>query len=101
MSMNSFHSRSGRVAPKVEHKPAEKRRPAGMQRADVLLVTQKHVESRTRARQLIEAGRVCSDIGPITKPGQMLPESAVLTVLGDVQNQRQARISDPDTPHSS
>jgi len=101
MSMNSFHSRSGRATARAARKPAEQHRPAGMQRADVLLVEHKHAESRTRARQLIEAGRVCSDTGPITKPGQMLPESAVLTVAGDEQNLKQPRTLDLDTPHSS
>lgn len=55
----------------------------GMPRADQLLVQQGLAPSRTAARVLIEAGRVSSDSGPVTKPAQELPESAVLAVVPD------------------
>ena len=85
MSMNSFHSRSHRAPPKRSRDAAATTRPAGLQRLDALLVAQGRVESRTRARQLIEAGRVSCDEGVIVKPGHLLPESARLTVAEDEQ----------------
>ena len=82
MSMNSFHARAGRPRP-----TADKQRPAaradGMLRADALLVAQGLAESRTRARQLIEGGRVAWDGGTVAKPAQELPVSARLTVAAD------------------
>lgn len=57
-----------------------------MLRADALLVAQHLAESRTRARQLIEAGLVRSASGVLTKPGQMLPESLSLSVITDEQS---------------
>ncbi len=82
MSMNSFHARAGRPRP-----AADKQRPAaradGMLRADALLVAQGLAESRTRARQLIEGGRVAWDGGTVAKPAQELPVSARLTVAAD------------------
>lgn len=54
-----------------------------MLRADALLVAQGLAESRTRARQLIEGGRVAWDGGTVTKPAQELPVSARLTVAAD------------------
>ncbi|HRP97599.1 MAG TPA: TlyA family RNA methyltransferase [Rhodocyclaceae bacterium] len=83
MSMKSFHSRSQRTAPPRTRERAAPARPAGMQRADALLVAQRLVGSRARARELIAAGLVDSEAGPVTKPGQMLPESLRLRVLDD------------------
>lgn len=54
MSMNAFHARS--------------RRPA-------------LAPSRSRARQLIEAGSVHADGMLVTRPGQLLPEGVVLAVV--------------------
>lgn len=54
-----------------------------MLRADALLVAQGLAESRTRARQLIEGGRVAWDGGTVAKPAQELPVSARLTVAAD------------------
>lgn len=85
MSMNSFHSRGHRAAPKRERTASVAPRPTGLQRLDTLLVAKGLVESRTRARQLIKAGRVSSDEGVIVKPGHLLPESARLTVAEDEQ----------------
>ena len=82
MSMNSFHARSGRPRPTADkHRPAA--RADGMLRADALLVAQGLAESRTRARQLIEGGRVTWDGGTVAKPAQELPVSARLTVAAD------------------
>ncbi|MBC9072348.1 TlyA family RNA methyltransferase [Thauera sp. CAU 1555] len=82
MSMNSFHARSGRPRPTADkHRPAA--RADGMLRADALLVAQGLAESRTRARQLIEGGRVAWDGGTVAKPAQELPVSARLTVAAD------------------
>ncbi|MEW5782431.1 MAG: TlyA family RNA methyltransferase [Pseudomonadota bacterium] len=76
MSMNSFHTRAARsrkptVRPAVQH--------AGL-RADALLVRQGLAPSRTAAQRLIELGRVSLAGEAITKPAQLLPESAVLTL---------------------
>lgn len=54
-----------------------------MVRADTLLVARRLVESRTRARELIDAGLVSGEAGTITKPGQLLPESGQLSVAED------------------
>jgi 23S rRNA (cytidine1920-2'-O)/16S rRNA (cytidine1409-2'-O)-methyltransferase len=83
MSMKSFHSRSQRPAPERARARTPPPRPAGMQRADALLVAQGLAESRTRARELIEAGLVSGAAGVITKPGQMLPEAMPLEVADD------------------
>lgn len=77
--MKSFHSRSHRLAPEREpttRAPAE--RPAGMERADVLMVARKLAASRTLARRLIEGGVVRSEFGVIEKASQLLPLSAHL-----------------------
>lgn len=83
MSMKSFHSRSQRPAPPRPAGRPPKARASGLVRADALLVARKLVESRTRARELIEAGRVSGEAGTITKPGQLLPESEQLSVTED------------------
>lgn len=83
MSMNSFHARSGRPRPAADKPRTAPARADGMLRADALLVAQGLVESRNRARQLIEAGRVTWEGGQITKPAQELPTSARLTVAAD------------------
>lgn len=51
-------------------------------RADRLLVARGLVESRTRARALIEANLVESDGRRIVRPGDLLAEDAPLTLLG-------------------
>ncbi|AUL99029.1 TlyA family rRNA (cytidine-2'-O)-methyltransferase [Rhodocyclaceae bacterium] len=82
MSMNSFHARARRPRPSVaRHRPAAG--ADGMLRADALLVAQGLAESRTRARQLIEDGRVAWDGGTVAKPAQELPVSARLSVAAD------------------
>lgn len=91
MSMKSFHSRSQRPAPERTRTRTAPPRPAGMQRADALLVAQGLVESRTRARELIEAGLVTGAAGVITKPGQMLPESMPLEVADDASTRYVSR----------
>lgn len=86
MSMNSFHARAGRPA----HKPAKTEkaaeRPHGMQRADALLVAKGLAPSRTRARQLIEDGKVQADGEPVTKAGHLLPGSTLFVVEDDEQS---------------
>ncbi len=62
-----------------------------MLRADALLVEQQKADSRTRARQLIDAGRVSSETGPITKPSQLLAATTVLTVMDDAQSRYVSR----------
>lgn len=83
MSMKSFHSRSQRPAPARPDVRPPPHRASGMLRADALLVARKLVESRTRARELIEAGLVSTETGTVTKPGQLLPESGQLSVAED------------------
>ena len=83
MSMKSFHSRSQRPAPARPDVRPPPHRASGMLRADALLVARKLVESRTRARELIEAGLVSTETGTITKPGQLLSESGQLSVAED------------------
>lgn len=80
MSMNSFHARSRRPQPKPEREHKSVERPQGRQRADALLVARALAPSRSRARQLIEAGRVRADGERVTKPGQFLPEGVALVV---------------------
>jgi ribosomal 50S subunit-recycling heat shock protein len=85
MSMNSFHARTTRPPKKAAVRaPAH----AGGVRADLLLVQQGFVPSRTVAQRLIEAGRVQQKLGagetaPILKPAQPLTPDAVLVVLPD------------------
>ncbi|HEX8302967.1 TlyA family RNA methyltransferase [Sphingomonas sp.] len=52
------------------------------QRADQMLVDRGLVESRTRAQALIMAGLVFAGDRKVDKPGQALPEEAVLEVRG-------------------
>lgn len=86
MSMNSFHARSRRTQPRPERGRKAVDRPHGMQRADVLLVARMLAPSRACARRLIEAGRVHADGARLSRPGQLLPDDVMLTVVeADVQ----------------
>ena len=80
MSMNSFHARQKKPRPPREPSPE---RPAGVVRADALLVAQHLAPSRTAAQWLIKAGRVSWAGGPISKPAMELPEETPLTVAAD------------------
>ena len=80
MSMNSFHARQKKPRPAPQ--PAHER-PAGMLRADALLVAQKLAPSRTAAQAMIKSGRVSWAGGPISKPALELPEDTPLTVATD------------------
>ena len=80
MSMNSFHARQQKPRPAAQ--PAHER-PAGMLRADALLVAQKLAPSRTAAQWLIKEGRVSWAGGVISKPALELPEATPLTVAAD------------------
>ena len=77
MSMNSFHARQKKPRPVRE--PSYER-PAGVSRADALLVAQKLAPSRTAAQWLIKAGRVSWAGGPISKPAMDLPDDTPLIV---------------------
>ena len=80
MSMNSFHARQKKPRPARE--PSYER-PAGVSRADALLVAQKLAPSRTAAQSLIKEGRVSWAGGPISKPDMDLPEDTPLIVAAD------------------
>ena len=80
MSMNSFHARQ--TKPRPTPRPAHER-PAGMSRADALLVAQKLAPSRTAAQWLIKEGRVSWAGGPVSKPAMELPDETLLTVAAD------------------
>lgn len=80
MSMNSFHARQKKPRPAPQ--PAHER-PAGMLRADALLVVQKLAPSRTAAQWMIKSGRVSWAGGTISKPALELPEDTPLTVAAD------------------
>jgi len=80
MSMNSFHARQKKPRPAPQ--PAHER-PAGMLRADALLVAQKLAPSRTAAQWMIKSGRVSWAGGTINKPALELPEDTPLTVAAD------------------
>jgi 23S rRNA (cytidine1920-2'-O)/16S rRNA (cytidine1409-2'-O)-methyltransferase len=80
MSMNSFHARQKKPRPAAQ--PAHER-PAGMLRADALLVAQKLAPSRTAAQWMIKSGRVSWAGGTISKPSLELPEETPLTVAAD------------------
>jgi 23S rRNA (cytidine1920-2'-O)/16S rRNA (cytidine1409-2'-O)-methyltransferase len=80
MSMNSFHARQKKPRPAPQ--PAHER-PAGMSRADALLVAQKLAPSRTAAQWLIKEGRVSWAGGPVNKPAMELPDETPLTVAAD------------------
>jgi 23S rRNA (cytidine1920-2'-O)/16S rRNA (cytidine1409-2'-O)-methyltransferase len=77
MSMNSFHSRSARPAPKREAKEGAPRPRAGI-RADQLLLDQGLAPSRGAARRLIASGRVTGPGGPVTKAAQEWPAGTLL-----------------------
>ncbi|HRF29477.1 MAG TPA: TlyA family rRNA (cytidine-2'-O)-methyltransferase, partial [Azonexus sp.] len=78
--MNSFHARQKKPRPVRE--PSHER-PAGVSRADALLVAQKLAPSRTAAQWLIKAGRVSWAGGPISKPAMDLPDDTPLIVAAD------------------
>jgi 23S rRNA (cytidine1920-2'-O)/16S rRNA (cytidine1409-2'-O)-methyltransferase len=80
MSMNSFHARQKKPRPPRE--PSYER-PAGVVRADALLVEQKLAPSRTAAQWLIKEGRVSWAGGKISKPAMDLPADTPLTVAAD------------------
>ena len=80
MSMNSFHARQKKPRPAPQ--PAHER-PAGMSRADALLVAQGLAGSRTAAQWLIREGRVAWAGGTISKPALELPDGTPLTVAAD------------------
>lgn len=78
--MNSFHARQKKPRPARE--PSYER-PAGVVRADALLVTQKLAPSRTAAQWLIKEGRVSWAGGKISKPAMDLPADTPLIVATD------------------
>ena len=78
--MNSFHARQKK--PRAPREPSYER-PAGVARADALLVAQKLAPSRTAAQWLIREGRVSWAGGLISKPAMDLPEDTPLTVAPD------------------
>ena len=80
MSMNSFHARQKKPRPPRE--PSYER-PAGVARADALLVAQKLAPSRTAAQWLIKEGRVSWAGGKISKPAMDLPADTPLIVAAD------------------
>ena len=80
MSMNSFHARQKKPRPARE--PSYER-PAGVSRADALLVAQKLAPSRTAAQSLIREGRVSWSGGPISKAAMDLPDDTPLIVAAD------------------
>ncbi|HEX6735014.1 MAG TPA: TlyA family RNA methyltransferase [Azonexus sp.] len=80
MSMNSFHARQKKPRPPRE--PSYER-PAGMSRADALLVARGLAPSRTAAQALIKQGRVSWSGGTISKPALDLPDDTPLTVAAD------------------
>lgn len=80
MSMNSFHARQKK--PPAPRQPSHER-PAGMSRADALLVAQQLAPSRTAAQGLIKEGRVSWQGGRINKPAMELPEGTPLIVALD------------------
>lgn len=77
MSMNSFHARAARPRKSAVRTAAAHH---GGVRADQRLVQLGLAPSRTAARVLIESGRVSLDSAAITKPAQLLPEGAMLSV---------------------
>lgn len=78
--MNSFHARQKK--PPAPRQPSHER-PAGLLRADALLVAQKLAPSRTAAQWLIKEGRVSWAGGPVNKPAMELPDSTLLIVTAD------------------
>lgn len=80
MSMNSFHARQKK--PPAPRQPSHER-PAGLSRADALLVAQQLAPSRTAAQTLIKEGRVSWHGGRISKPAMELPEGTPLVVAVD------------------
>ena len=76
MSMNSFHARTARP----KSKPAVRTVAHAGVRADALLVQRGLTPSRTAAQRLIESGRVSLEGSTLTKPAQMLADTAGLVV---------------------
>ena len=81
MSMNSFHRRSTRPAPRpgVEQTPVQRQ---GV-RSDVLLVELGLAPSRATAQRLIAAGRTLGPTGPVVKAAQEWPPGTTLRLLED------------------
>ena len=88
MSMNSFHARQKK--PPVPRQPSHER-PAGMARADALLVAQGLAPSRTAAQAMIKAGGVSWAGGLISKPAMELPEATPLSVSADAETAHVSR----------
>jgi len=82
MSMNSFHARQKK--PPAPRQPSHER-PAGMARADALLVAQGLAPSRTAAQAMIKAGGVNWAGGLINKPAMELPEATPLSVSAEAE----------------
>ena len=80
MSMNFFHARQKK--PPAPRQPSQER-PAGMSRADALLIAQKLAPSRTAAQWLIKEGRVSWEGRPVNKPAMELPDGTPLIVAAD------------------
>jgi 23S rRNA (cytidine1920-2'-O)/16S rRNA (cytidine1409-2'-O)-methyltransferase len=78
--MNSFHARQKK--PPAPRQPSHER-PAGMSRADALLVAQGLAPSRTAAQAIIKAGGVNWAGGLVSKPAMELPEGTPLIVASD------------------
>lgn len=77
MSMNSFHSRNARPAPRKPAKDLSPRSRHGV-RADQLAVDQGLAPSRATAQRLIAAGMIGGPHGPIAKPAQEWPPGTLL-----------------------
>jgi 23S rRNA (cytidine1920-2'-O)/16S rRNA (cytidine1409-2'-O)-methyltransferase len=80
MSMNSFHARQKKPRPAPQ--PAHER-PAGVLRADALLVARGLAASRTHAQELVRSGRVSWAGGPVAKASAEFPAETELTVAAD------------------
>lgn len=79
--MKSFHSRAHRPAPEREtlaRTPTAK--PAGVVRADLLVVEHGLAPSRALARRVIEQGLICTTLGVVHKASQLLPVNTQLAL---------------------
>lgn len=59
-----------------------------MRRADELLFRSGLAESRSKARALIEGGRVLCGGKPVDKPSRKFPEDSAFEVAGDAPESR-------------
>jgi 23S rRNA (cytidine1920-2'-O)/16S rRNA (cytidine1409-2'-O)-methyltransferase len=80
MSMNSFHARQKKPRPAPQ--PAHPR-PAGVLRADALLVASGLAASRTHAQELLKSGRVSWAGGVVAKASAEFPAETLFTVAAD------------------